>query len=367
MMLIFVSGCQSSQSLYEARDMPNDGELKLRKEPVSLNFFGNKVINPLKLDALTFNRVGAWFDNETVLFVTDNRNGSTIYRYNLFTGEKQLFYTTDAPVVTLEANRDNNFFLIQTAPSSYVAQLTVLNKEGDEVYSWRTGASDLLYEWSPFQNGKVFVTTFYTDWSYRQFIINTMEQAIIEYELPEPFIQWLSKDDVAYMKWDTNEPSFTAPLVEINLNTKEEQYLFDDIFWFSTFSNMLFTIGNDQQDSSIAVYNFYDPNSHAEIFNARVSHLAKYSEWLIPFYQYENTKQIFYTFRPYESGSYDEYNKKFEFVAFSLQTGEEQVILSEVENMPFKLSPNGRFGLYGFQFERLIDLKEQKITDLIEM
>ncbi|WP_345774257.1 hypothetical protein [Cytobacillus sp. S13-E01] len=371
-LIIVLTGCQSSHQLYEVGDMPYGEDKDLLKSPVPVRFIsGKQQIQPLDINGEAFNTVGEWFDDESVLYVIDRNGGSDIYYYNLFSGKKELFYSTEFPIVTMKANENYSLFLIHTSGARNMAELIVLDKNGDKKYDWQINSFDLQYVWNPDVVDEVFVTAFLEDWTFNTFVLNVkeqeQEQAVKQYSIPEPFVQWLDQSSIAYMKWSQDEPSFRAPLYQYDFIKQKESLLLENIVYFATYKDFLLSISNDAEDNSIGVYRFYKPGSMEKLNEVKIPLLTDYSKWFVPYHEYVTSKKQFYTFEPSESASYDTYIKKFELVSYSIESEETEVILSKTDNLPINCSPNGYFCLYGYQFEKLIDINGKEIKELIKM
>jgi hypothetical protein len=365
-LIAILSACQNSHQLYEAHDIPSMENKGILKEQVPVYFFGEREIKKLELNDEAFNTVGEWFDNEHILYVIDTNAGSNIYSFNLFTGEKNLFYTTNAPVVSMKANSDHSKFLIHTAPSNYEAELIVLNKKGKVIYSQRIKSFELYYVWNPFRNDQILITSFLSDWSYQTYMMDVTKKQSLSRNLPQPFMQWMMDDVLAYIHWKEDEPSLTGPLYQLHLKTNEKVLLKRNIISFTAFPNYLLTVENDSKNPAVGKYTFYDTSSMKVVQQVSLPLLSAYSEWFIPFHDFFSGENEFYTFMPYSSGEFDTYTEKFALFRFNLKSGKGDKILEKVDNMPINLSPDGNLCLYGYQYENIMDLQKRKIYHFVQ-
>ncbi|MBE4907963.1 hypothetical protein IMZ08_07850 [Bacillus luteolus] len=366
--VIFISGCQSSHQLYEVSDMPYKEEKDVLKGQVPVPFFStSQQIISLDMNGEAFNTVGEWFDDESILYIVDKDGGSDLYYYHLFSGEKKLFYHTDSPIVTMKANEDHSLFLIHSSSERNEAEFLVVNKEGEKVYDWKINSFDLQFVWNPNVLDEVFVTAFLEDWSFSTFVIKIGEETVTPYTVNEPFVQWFDKQSIAFMKWNQEEPVFSAPLYTFNFETNKESLLMEDVISFTTFKDVLFTVSNDKVQTTKGIYRLYDTGTMNKKKEIMVPLLTTYSRWYVPYHDYVTNQKKFYTLLPDESASYDTYTGKFELIAFSLDAEESETILSNVDSLPINFSPNGYYCLYGYQFENVIDVKEKEVKELIQL
>lgn len=366
-MFLILTGC-NSHHLYESSDVPKSSDKNVSKSPVPVEFLGeHRPILTLDISGEAFNTVGEWFDNESILYVNDRSDGgSDIYRYNIYTGEKSLFVTTPASIITMKANEDHSFFFLHTSNSSNAAEIIIVDKEGNKSFETEIESTDIIYSWNPYELDQVFVTSFLEDWSFRTSLVDVLENSMESYDVSQPFIQWIDKSHISYLKWNPNELDFFAPLFTYDLKTKTEGPLFENIISFSTFNQILVTIEVDMEHESSGIYRFYNTASKKKLQEMSFPLLTDYSKWNIPFNEYVPGQQMFFTFRPYSTGSFDTYSDKYEFVSLNMSSGKEEVILQKVNDEPISFSPDGYLALYGYRFENIIDIREKNIIPLIK-
>lgn len=363
--LILLAACNSHQP-FDISDAPNSRHKNVTKGPVPSEFFGDsQQVVPIDLRGEQFNRVSEWFDDESILYVIDEDSSSTIYRYQLFTGEKEVFLKMPDPVLTLEANEDHSLFLLHTANSENKAKLTVIDKQGNIKFEWEVSSFDLFYSWNPYHTNKIFVTSFLEDWSFQTHLLDISTQKTTKFEVFQPFIQWVNSNTISYLKWDQNELDFFAPLYSYHLDTKTEALLFENIISFMSYKNLLVTYELIQDKEPFAKVGFYHPEKNQKLHEFKMPLLSDYSKWYIPSANYVPEQKKFYSFKPYSTGAFDTYGEKFELISFDVRTGKEEIILEKVDDQPLNFSPNGILCLYGFQFEKIIDMRTKSITDLV--
>ncbi len=365
MFLFLLVGCNSHQP-FDINDAPKSSNKNVTKGPLPTEFFGeNQQLQPLDLEGEDFNFVGDWYDDESVLYVIDENGISKIYRYHLFTGDKELFLKTSAPVLTMKANEDHSMFLIHTSDAQNQVKLTAVDKTGTVQFEWKVNSFDLFYSWNPYNTNQVFVTSFLEDWSFQTHLLDIQSQTSTKHEVFQPFIQWINSNTISYLKWDQSQLDFFAPLYSYHLNTKTEGLLFENIISFLSYKDLLVAYEFVQGDEPVAKVGFYDPEKNKKLHEYNMPLLSDYSKWYIPSADYVVGQKKFYSFKPYSTGAFDTYGEKFELVSYDMSTGKEEVILEKTDDQPLNFSPNGFLCLYGFQFEKMIDLKTKTVTDLV--
>ncbi|MCM3442138.1 hypothetical protein [Metabacillus halosaccharovorans] len=358
---LFLSGCIPSHQQENNQEQQPSRERIIQEEKEPENKPEEKKMN-LQLDIKEelFHSVADWLDDETVLYIVNNAEGSEVHTYNLYTGDTKLFYKSEDPIVQMKANEDNSLFFVQTSPSSYKAKLLFLNREGVIQYQTEIESYELSFTWNQVNPDQLFVTSFNEDWSYSTKIIDIHNHQITENPVDIPFIQWINNNQVSYIKWDQEEPSLTAPLYMHNLKDHTETLLSEQVVANTNFPNLITTIELIDENGT-AVVRFYDSDRQEKLAEMSTRLVALYSDWSIPYYDLDKEENLFYIFEVNEE------KNDFTLVSFSPDTSEKKVIFESIENFQIKLSPNGKLALYGPRFEKILDLNNQLVEELITL
>lgn len=326
---------------------------------------GGKWKLPISVPSGEFDKVVGWLTDDQILYVTNLEQTSNVYSYNLSSGKSNLIYQSDSPIVNVEISPSKKYMLIHSSPSSYEGLISIIDINGLVKMKKTVASYELDFQWNPYNDFEVLVTKFAEDWSFQVLLLNIKDDAMTELSLPQPFNKWVDANQIAYLNWDENNPTLFAPLIFKGLDTGSERTIFPSVFQFSTFSNLLMTISVNEQNQSIATYSFFE-KENKKVFSFSIPQLTKFSDWLVPFYDYNERKNQFITLAPLTSGEVDSYSEGFELVSYNIKKGSQNQILTGVENQPLSLSPSGEASLYGNQLEKVIDLQAKKIYELIK-
>jgi hypothetical protein len=318
---------------------------------------------PISIPEGEFYKLGGWLDEDQILYITNLEQTSNVYRYNLLSGKSELIYKSDKPIVTVKISPSKKYLLIQASPSTNQGLITIIDLKGSELLKNSYSSYDLAIEWNPYDESKILVSKFNKDWTYQVSLIDLKTKKTTETSLPQPFIKWIGKEDIAFLNWDDNSLALFAPLLDKKLGAEKVEIINPMVYQFSAFQNVLMTITVNEQDQSNAIYSFYDKDI-MPIFTFSIPQLTKFSDWLVPFYDFNGNKGEFITFKPVKSGEADSYSDRFELVSYNLKNGSHKLISGGLKNEPLSFSPLGDACLYGNQFEKLIDLKTNKIYEL---
>jgi hypothetical protein len=357
--LILGAGCNPSHQPDENKELSSMRELQPEERSVSQSFETEAKI-PLEINESLFHSVADWKDDETLLYITNDVDGSEIHTYNLFTGESSLFFESKAPIVQFEANANHTLFFVHTSPTSYEAELIILDTDGKVKFSTKIESYELQYTWNQINHNQLFISSFSEDWTYQTYMLNVEKNDITTNPVDFPFIQWLNDEEISYLKWDQDSPSITAPLYIYNIEKQEETQLAKGVVSNTNFKKVMSTFELVDENGT-AVVRFYDLNSKNKLAEMPTRLVALYSEWSIPYHDMDSKKNIFYMFEVNEAKT------SFSLISFNLETEEKQTIIDTIENFPFKLSPNGEYALYGARYENIIHIEDKATKELIKL
>ncbi|MEH7109501.1 hypothetical protein [Bacillus sp. JJ1764] len=318
---------------------------------------------PIKIPSGEFYKVAGWASNEQFVYITNQGQTSNVYLYQLSTGKSELIYQSDSPIVTAQISPSQKYILVQSSPTSYEGIVTIIDLKGKVKRQETIACYELAFEWNPYNENEIIVEKFNEDWTFALYLLKINSEPMIQLDLPQPFTKWLADSRLAYLKWDENNPKLFAPLAVKDLNTGEEKTLFTEVMQISTFKNLLMTITVEKKDQSEAVYSFYNKELE-KVYMFSIPQLSKYSDWLVPFYDYSEKKGQFITLEPKTSGEADTYMDGFNLVSYKLQPANKKTILEGLKNEPLSFSPSGEFLLYGNSFEKIISVNTKKIYAL---
>ncbi|WP_410888261.1 hypothetical protein [Neobacillus sp. 211] len=358
-LILILSACAQKEQLKQKVTA------KSEKPKTPATALGNEWKLPISIPEGEFYKFVGWLSGTQVLYITNLEQTSSVYQYNLLTGKSELIYKSEYPIVNVQISPSKKRMLIHTSPSSYEGIVTIIDIKGKEQLKKSFASYELAFEWNPYKESEILVTKFNEDWSFQVLLLDLNKSNITELTLPQPFIKWKGENEVAFINWDENNPSLFAPLIDRSLENGMEKTLFSSVIDFSEFRDLLVTVSVNEQDQSMANYSFFDKEMK-KLFTFSIPQLTNYSDWLIPFYDYNEQKGQFFTFSPVTSGEADSYTEGFQLLSYNPKNGSSSLIMDGLENEPIHLSPSGDALLYGNQFEKIIDIKAKKIYELIK-
>lgn len=356
-----VWGCSNNQFSH-----PNVGSSHnpIKKEEPGVSFFGEEIMPITEVEG-SFSEVAGWLSDDTILYITNLNKGSNLYTYHLSSGASSLFYQSDVPVVSADISPLRDKVFIHAAPTSYQAEVIVVDIKGETLSQAKIDSFELAYEWNLENEEEVLLSAFNEDWSYNTYVLDIPKGSLTELNLPEPFVVWPKAKEMLYLKWDETGLNLNAPLIKRNLDTKKEDTLMNSVHHIDSSKEYILAVSTSERDSEHSIYSILN-KEFERISEFEVHHLTAFSSWLVPFYDFIDRDQTFIYLHPIRSGEADLYDEGFVLTEYSFETKKGKQLVSDLENEPISCSPNGALCLYGYQFEKVIDLKEKEIINLVE-
>ncbi|MFT8319287.1 MAG: hypothetical protein ABF649_00105 [Bacillus sp. (in: firmicutes)] len=352
---LVLSGCYPKQKEITGEEDEKDVPKKEQKE--------KSLLPPIKKIVGEFVQIAGWLDDDKIAYISKTEKGYQLYSYNLFAGTYTKLFQSKSEMVNVKISPNLNQILIYTAASDDTGEITIIDKNGNALFTTSLASYDADFLWNPFNENELLVSAFTDEWKSKVSLLSIHQKQLLPLKNINPFSQWLNKEELAYLDWEKDDASFEAPIKAKNVQTNHEvDYNLSNVFSMHVFKEAVVAISTDSNDIDTAVYSFYQ-HDFRKNSSFSAPHLSKYTDWLIPYFDLHNTS--FYTFIPKESGSADTYNSGFDFMSINTKTGtKKQVVKQPLENQPIQLSPKSDWCLYGYYLEQIINVKTGEIFSL---
>ncbi|MFJ7746171.1 hypothetical protein [Peribacillus sp. NPDC097295] len=356
---LLISACEPSNDLSKPM-ADTEKEHSQSNQKTSLSTLEIPASEKDKIEAIY-----GWLDSNTILYAEkkDGTDSRQLMEWNLETNASTIFYQPASDFTEVSISPSGKHVMISSFTSSGKASITILDRTGNPQYSLVIPAYELAFDWNAYQEGMLFVTSFYEDWTYSSYVINAEEQTVQSLDFPQPFAQWDSENGLMFLDWNRNEPALTAPLERKALNDKAEENLMLDVIHFKKVKTTLMTIQVETEKHDRGTYAFYD-DTNKSIQSFSVPLLKSFSDWVIPAYDLLEKDKELVTFVPVESKDADQYENKFTLTKMNWETGAQEELMKDMENEPLSCSLDGSLCLYGNQFEKIIDMKTHQIKKI---
>ncbi|MEY8342466.1 hypothetical protein [Niallia circulans] len=341
--------------------VPRQNNSASENEAKDKNINNNTMLPPISPVEGDFEQVYGWIKNDTICYSAKVEGVNKIYTYNIYTGKHIPLYESVTELSNVILNK--NQLLIYNALSDEEGEIHIIDMKGNEVLTRKLQSYETDFAWNPYSENELLITTFTKDWESKVSVLDIQENELSDFPVSTPFPQWQSKEKVMYLEWDQSSPSFYAPLKIFNLETKEEkEWDVPDIYFIEEKNGYLLTLSSSSKEEE-AIYTFYDSELKKQ-GSVRLPRLSKFSNWLVPNYTFYENK--FLTFVPKNSGNAETYQDGFNLVEINMETGESKKIDTEMEleDQPIQISSDGKYCLFGYYYENMLDMETGEISSL---
>lgn len=358
-----LSGC--SQELDGSLHEGAGHSLNRIKQAPGPSFLGAEII-PIEIGVQEeFYKSAGWLSDSEILYISNKgENASLLYSYNLGTGKETLLYRSPQPIIAAVPSPGKTKVLIHSAASEE-GILTIIDLTGNELYSTSIESYELTFDWNSFDENLLVVSAFTEEWDFSSYLLDLRENKLEELKSPEPFVRWISKDVLVYQEWDEEGISLKAPLRSVSLKENKTETLLEDVYQFDAIGSYLMTVKVvEEEDQELGLYTFFRDGDKS-VATIKAPLLTSFSGWIVPFYDLMESGKEFIYFRATEQGEADLYEGGFHLMRYHLDTSKEEVLFTEMANEPISCSPSGEICLYGFQFEKVLNIETNEIIDLV--
>ncbi|KZZ86311.1 MULTISPECIES: hypothetical protein [Bacillaceae] len=299
----------------------------------------------------TFQMVGGWMGNDTVVFAEYKDRQTVLYTYNFTTGQKLQLYSVNMPVTDFETSPSGDYILLQGSPSSKQIVLLLIDAKGEERFEKKFSSHDLAFSWSKSNSDRLFVTSFNEDWTYKTVIYYPLSGFEKSNPIDAPFAEWTGEGNLLFAKDNTNQVS---DIYQYDPEKNEEKLAAEKVLAFYAKKNVWVTLS---QENGEAFFHIHD-GAKTRRFAASIKQTEGLAE--LPKAEISPNGKEFLTY---------EYNKetdKLDLVSFSFSKEKKNVRLEDALNVPLQFSPDGTKVLYGFQLEKVFNMVTGSLKTLIK-
>jgi len=319
---------------------------------------------PIIIEEGNFGKVYGWLDNQTIVYSTTLQNSSNIYTYHLKKGTSTLLLRVESMIDSIHISHSGHYLLIRSTSEASPSKITVITNKGKMVFSeGLENAFDAAVVWNPYDEDKVLISSFTDDWQETTFILSIKTQQMTEVDVANPFSYWISTNKLIYLNLNLKNQSGFTDVVMKDLSNGKEVRLLSDIFQLDSFYRFFLTITADKENVNDVIYSFYNQKVKFE-GSITMPGLTSFSDWLIPYYDYNEEKETFISFKPLKSGTAESYTEDFQLIQYRMGSETNTVIMDGLNNEPISCNQEGNLCLYGYFFEKLIDMKNKEIMRL---
>ncbi|MBC1500102.1 hypothetical protein HB943_05750 [Listeria weihenstephanensis] len=310
-----------------------------------------------------FQRVIGWVDDENVLLQLKKPGKITFETLNILTNKRKKIYETKNVISEVQISPDRDRFLVYSTSSKDKAVLDVISMAGTPLFTKSIKPQNIEFAWNHDNPDKMFMTTFDTDWNYQVFQWDIPSGSITKLDATSPFVSWYS-DNLFVVNQKASAQNDRGDIFLEDIRDKSVKNLIvANVYQFAVSSNIFLTMEPGETEKSM-VYNFRSIGFQS-YYKYEAPRVYDELGTFFPFYDLNVDQESFLTFEPYESKKLNDHGGEFKLVKIDPKTKHNDTILELVNNEPILTSPSGKYCLYGYLFDRVVDLESGDMTYLI--
>ncbi|MBO8156101.1 MAG: hypothetical protein H0Z32_06565 [Bacillaceae bacterium] len=310
-------------------------------------------------------RILGWYNQNWVLYERHLGEKTQVYKYHIKNGASELFFESNYPISQITPGEGYEFFAVESKGPEQNSIVTILNRKGDILLKQMNNVTQVDFVWSPYHSHQLLIIQYLPSMTTEVKMLNLtspIEETVLDVQ---PYVQWYEEDRLAYFEW-SNEPSFFAPVFLYDIKSQVKEPLLDDISVFASSRKHFMFLPGNLQDDKLAFY-FYQKENPEELLEFQIEKLHSNSEyhWIPPF-DWLPAENVFITFSPEHMGSLYDYDNQFNLIALQLESGTKEII-TEVQTLSdINCSQLTSMCLVGSQYEKLINIENRKMYDILK-
>ena len=333
---IFIGGCEDRVD--EPRK-ENENEAEKKAVPT---------IEPLPLiedHEYQFQNSLGWIDEETIVYIATKDAQSYLFSYHILSQTKKELFTTSEMILEASISFNKESILLYSSTYHSNTNIQILSITGDQLFQVSIPAREISIAWSPYDEDTLLIDSFQEDWSFQSYIFHIGDKRLEQIDLPQPFAQWYSKEELVYLDWSMDTIETVAPLMKYNIVNKRAELLFENVIAFQREKDFLFLIRDNVKESGQVEYDFYK-NSYTKVNSTLFTVNSSFYEGFSSPYDLVLEKHSIFSFTLN--------NQQEQLVSYNWETGKSTVVLEGLEVASISCSPGGKYCLYGNALEKII-------------
>ncbi|MCP8616856.1 hypothetical protein [Salirhabdus salicampi] len=321
--------------------------------------------NLAPIDEDGFVSILTWFDNDHIFYVRNNNDIYQIMKFNIYNGNQSVFFETSYEVLQLKASHHKRYFALELQEGSN-RYYTILSDTGAVLEQIDYEADYVEMDWNPYIEEQLLLSFYSQKEKPSVYLLDIHEEKGQFTQLPvDPLVLWYGPTQVVYFDW-TDEPTLSASTHLYDIRSGEKEYFMDHVYMFKTTKEQFLSITGKQQRDQIQL-KFYNKQEHREESVLTMPSLETHAGyvWTPPF-EWNETRQVLFTYKPKQHSSLLKYKDGYQFIAFHKDTGKEQLITTVEHASRLDCSSDGQRCLIGDDLENLVVVESGHVIGLLK-
>lgn len=320
----------------------------------------------MKLPYEEFRKIGGWFTSEDVVVQTGSEDGDSLSLFNVLTGEMKEIFKTDAYILSVAISPKDQKIIFQQVKDS-ASTLICINAEGKQLEELPIDANGYVsLDWNKEDPSQVF-TSYYEDEEQLKLLHwNMSENKVEERETTSLYPVWYSENLYLYVDNKEDYSLETGQLYMGDVRSKDPVLINDQVadFFLHEDTFITFTSSDFNKEELLLTYQypFMVENGFLTIpkvtMNGRVT---------FPYLTQAGRDTLVYGIFAKEPVEMEKETGEFQFGYLDFNKKEVVSVTDVPDDAPVQLSPNGKYSLYGWRSEYLIDIESGTVHSLLDI
>ncbi|WP_407371601.1 hypothetical protein [Carnobacterium sp.] len=346
---LFLISCTKKQST-EAPD-PEKNPLSYKEIPIEYE---------------SFRKVIGWMSDEEVLLHTGEINNDSLSIFNIFTGENNPVYEADGIILTAVISEDQQQVLIQVVGEDG-GELRIVDLNGTVVQKLPLVTKGFVnVNWNPANQNQIFISYYQSEEKIAVGNWNVETNEVVPVPSASLTPSWYSSNLYLYVDNKDDFSLETGDLYMGDTRTNESLRLKNQVSGFFVHEDTFITYTPSDFSDDELLLNYQYPFMVDQSFMT-IPKVTMNDRLVFPYLSQAARDTPVYGVFAKESVKLELGTGDFEFGQLDFDGKTIKSILDLPDNAPISVSENGKYSLYGWRFESILDLEAQKIYSLISM
>ncbi|WP_035052562.1 YqgU-like beta propeller domain-containing protein [Carnobacterium pleistocenium] len=311
-----------------------------------------------------FRKVIGWISNEEVLVHTGEINNDTLSSFNIFTGEIEPIYEANSIILTAIISEDKQQILIQVVGEEG-GELRVIDRNGSITQNLPLETTGFVnVNWNPANQNHIFISYYQSDTEIVVDNWNLETNEIIPVPSASMAPVWYSANLYLYVDNEDDFSLETGNLYMGDIRTNDMLRLKSQVSDFFVHEDTFITYTPSDFTDEELLLNYQYPFMVDKSFMA-IPKVTMNDRLVFPYLSQAGRNTPVYGVFAKEAVELELGTGDFEFGQLDFDNKTIDPILDLPDNAPISMAENGKYSLYGWRYESIIDIEQKTIYSFI--
>ena len=325
----------------------------------------DETIQQLDIPVDDFRKVIGWINEEEILIHTGNDSSEAISRFHIYTGELTPVFSEETFMLYIGFSPDKKRLLIQKAQDDQT-ELVVLSIDGDVIQERVIDTHGYVTaDWNPEKPNLILLAYHYETENAEEIIVEKWDiedNSAVVIEGSSLDIQWYSANLYVYVQVD-GEDDQAGELYIGDLRSDESLKINTNIASFYLHEDTFITFAPSDFSSGDLLLTYEYPFMVEKGF-LTIPSVTLSERLLHPHLSQGKRNSDIYAIIPKESVRLEETTGEFVLVKLNFEEQKVEKLMEVPDSAPISVAENENHFLYGWRYEYILDVKEQKLYPL---